>query len=186
MRAAGASSGAPVTASRADVPFDRPVAVRSRVAHLEWKQPVTSRKITGGLDALSPVAGAWHIAPREGCGQAASELRGTAVHVVIVNVQYHNLKDIDVLCTMRDAQGLQLAKASVHMATTALSDIVSGSSSCLPGSQAGERFRLSYGIREIGSVRPLLGMIPIQSRGRRIRAVESRPEATARDEFDLD
>ena len=59
-------------------------------------------------------------------GQISAEPRGTNVHVVVVNVLQREMKGVDVRCRARDAQGLQVAEASVHIASIAPSDVAFG------------------------------------------------------------
>ena len=56
-------------------------------------------------------------------GQVSAEARGTDVHVVIVNVLQHEIKDVDVTCRAHDARGLQVAEASAHIENIAPSDV---------------------------------------------------------------
>ena len=56
-------------------------------------------------------------------GQVSAEPRGTDVHVVVVNVLPKEMKDIDVRCRARDAQGLQVAEVSTRIANVAPSDV---------------------------------------------------------------
>ena len=48
------------------------------------------------------------------------------MHVVVVNVLQREMKGVDVRCRARDAQGLQVAEASVHIASIAPSDVAFG------------------------------------------------------------
>ncbi len=59
-------------------------------------------------------------------GRISAEPRGTDVHVVVVNVLQREMKDVDVRCRARDAQGLQVAEASAHIASIAPSDVAFG------------------------------------------------------------
>ncbi len=59
-------------------------------------------------------------------GRISAEPRGTDVHVVVVNVLEREMKDVDVRCRARDAQGLQVAEASAHIASIAPSDVAFG------------------------------------------------------------
>ncbi|MGI4763861.1 MAG: hypothetical protein ACRYGP_02150 [Janthinobacterium lividum] len=59
-------------------------------------------------------------------GQVSAEPRGTDVHVVLVNVLQREMKGVDVRCRARDAQGLQVAEASAHIASIAPSDVAFG------------------------------------------------------------
>ena len=59
-------------------------------------------------------------------GQISIEPRGTDVHVVVVNVLQREMKNVDVRCRARDAQGLQVAEASANIASIAPSDVAFG------------------------------------------------------------
>ncbi len=59
-------------------------------------------------------------------GQISAEPRGTDVHVVVVNVLQHEMKDVDVRCRAQDAQGLQVAESSARIASIAPSDVAFG------------------------------------------------------------
>ena len=59
-------------------------------------------------------------------GRISVEPRGTDVHVVVVNVLQRQMKDVDVRCRARDAQGLQVAEASAHIASIEPSDVAFG------------------------------------------------------------
>lgn len=59
-------------------------------------------------------------------GQISAEPRGTDVHVVLVNVLQREMKDVDIRCRAHDAQGLQVAEASAHIASIAPSDVAFG------------------------------------------------------------
>ena len=59
-------------------------------------------------------------------GQITVEPRGTDVHVVLVNILQQEIKDVDVMCRARDAQGMQVAEAFAHIATIAPLDVAFG------------------------------------------------------------
>ena len=59
-------------------------------------------------------------------GQISAEPSGTDVHIVVVNILQHEMKDVDVRCRARDAEGLQVAEASAHIASIAPSDVAFG------------------------------------------------------------
>ena len=59
-------------------------------------------------------------------GQITVEPRGTDVHVVLVNILQQEIKDVDVMCRARDAQGMQVAEAFAHIASIAPLDVAFG------------------------------------------------------------
>lgn len=59
-------------------------------------------------------------------GQISPEPRGTDVHIMVVNVLPNEMRDIDVRCRARDAQGLQVAEVSTRIANVPPSDITFG------------------------------------------------------------
>lgn len=102
-----ASLPPPVDAGSSPREADHPVGSSQRISF----QPLAE---LGG--ASSPVT----------IGQVSSELRGTDVHVVVVNILHGEMKDVDVLCRARDGRGLQVAEASAHIASIAPSDVAFG------------------------------------------------------------
>lgn len=94
-----------------------PVDVQSSIEspdHLDRKSKESSlQPLTELAGGPSPVT----------IGQISSELHHTDVHVVVVNVLPHAMRDIDVLCQVHDVQGIQVAESSAHIASIAPSDV---------------------------------------------------------------
>ncbi len=59
-------------------------------------------------------------------GQISADPHATDVHVVVVNTLQHEINDLDVRCRAHDAEGLQVAEASAHIASIAPSDVAFG------------------------------------------------------------
>ena len=59
-------------------------------------------------------------------GQISEQQQGTDVHVVVVNVLQREMKDVEIRCRARDAQDLQVAEASVLIASIAPADVAFG------------------------------------------------------------
>ena len=58
--------------------------------------------------------------------RVSAEPQNTDVHIVVVNASTQDVRNIDVRCDARDAQGLQVAQASTRLADIAPSDVVFG------------------------------------------------------------
>lgn len=60
-------------------------------------------------------------------GRVGAEGGGTAVHVVVINGLQGDVKDVDVRCEARDAQGMQVGDAETRIADVAKAEVAFGS-----------------------------------------------------------
>lgn len=132
-----AGAGAPTTAELANKPSDRiaadPAPTTSPPTIVASLPSSVDTGAESSIDEHShPVVhdNSLQITPeavssplRVTVGQISTDTRGTDIHVVVVNVLRYEAKDVDIRCRARDAQGLQVAEASAHIASIAPSDV---------------------------------------------------------------